>query len=447
MNIAELFVRVRGDVSDVAPKLQLVEGGLRRVGQASGEAHFATGRLERGFAGLAERIAGVNPVVGTLATVLSNFAVGGAVTLGVMAGTAAIAVAYDKLTESSRKAIEAGTKLAETYEHEGKILRLGIGGKFKSDIEDITKAMQEQVKWASVLGKASGFLGGSATGLGALAASLGGSHAKAGAALGGGLLQANIDELGALSTAAIDAADKETARLKKQADELAAARRLEEEQLDKLTKHILERANVIGNAASQRAFVSGAGSGAIAAINTRNDINNLIPGSELNASIEQTIRGDHIKVMSPEEIKALNESITHADANRQLMIGAIMQSASLVVGALNLGGGGRGSGIGGAIGSLLGAGLTVGAGVVTSGLWGIVGGIAGSIFGGLFDSHKKAVNNNTAAVQQLTAAMLLNAPSGFKVSRYRFDASDIKDFRKSTQKYATRGGAPVMVVP
>jgi hypothetical protein len=39
---------------------------------------------------------------------------------------------------------------------------------------------------------------------------------------------------------------------------------------------------------------------------------------------------------------------------------------------------------------------------------------------------------------------LLNAPSGFKVARYRYDATDVKDIARAVRDYNTRGGAPVL---
>lgn len=125
---------------------------------------------------------------------------------------------------------------------------------------------------------------------------------------------------------------------------------------------------------------------------------------------------------------------SNADKNANLMRDAIASSAQTIAGAigaaLNIGGGGRGSqiggaiasGIGGALGTKIGGGVGSFGGPILGAVGGVVGGLIGSAIGGLFDHHKKSVDRNTAAVNALTA-MFQNAPSGFRVEPYRYDAS------------------------
>lgn len=80
----------------------------------SGRAHLATGRLGNQFASLAGQIAGVHPIVGNLTSILGNFAYGSVMTVGILAGITAIAVAYDKITEGARKAKEKADELTRS---------------------------------------------------------------------------------------------------------------------------------------------------------------------------------------------------------------------------------------------------------------------------------------------------------------------------------------------
>lgn len=175
------------------------------------------GRLGNQFESLIGQIAGVSPVVGKAATVLGEFAVGASLTVGILAGLAAIAYAYDKLTESSRKAMDVADKLIETYGRAARISALGAGGQQKADIEDINKGLQEHSKWLSVI---IGLRTQLATmGLGGI---LGGDPGGHGAALSAGAVagqQANFDLWRSLG----DNWEKIAQKNKEAADKIAAA--------------------------------------------------------------------------------------------------------------------------------------------------------------------------------------------------------------------------------
>jgi hypothetical protein len=84
-----------------------------RTGTASAGASRHIGTLRSAFVQLGAGLAGVRGGVGALANALLAFGVGGAISAAVAAGIAAIAFAYDKITESARKAKEEVEKLQE----------------------------------------------------------------------------------------------------------------------------------------------------------------------------------------------------------------------------------------------------------------------------------------------------------------------------------------------
>lgn len=73
------------------------------LGNKSDGAHLAFGRLRGGVQSLVTTITGFNPVVAQAAGVMGSFAVGTTLTVGVLLGLAAIAKAYDLLTEKTRE--------------------------------------------------------------------------------------------------------------------------------------------------------------------------------------------------------------------------------------------------------------------------------------------------------------------------------------------------------
>jgi hypothetical protein len=143
--------------------------------------------------------------------------------------------------------------------------------------------------------------------------------------------------------------------------------------------------------------------------------------------------------LTKDQIKAQDKLGVHlssnADKNANLLKNTIESTtanlASVLVSALNIGGGGRASQIGGAFGGAIGFGVGTFAGAKMGGLLGsivpgvgtIVGSLIGSAIGGLFGHHKKSVDQNTEAIKALTQAMQQNAPSGFKIDAYRYGAA------------------------
>jgi hypothetical protein len=81
-----------------------------------GSHSLAIGRLERNLATVAERALGVNSTVGLMGSSLLKFGIGSIETVGILAGIAAIAAAWEYFTGAARKAREENDKLRESLE-------------------------------------------------------------------------------------------------------------------------------------------------------------------------------------------------------------------------------------------------------------------------------------------------------------------------------------------
>lgn len=122
-----------------------------------------------------------------------------------------------------------------------------------------------------------------------------------------------------------------------------------------------------------------------------------------------------------------------ADVSNQLISGL-----SSIATAMMIGGGGKGSQIGGWAGGMLGGaigGAVMGGklgsfgGPIGTAVGAIVGTLGGSLFGGLFDKKKKVANGLDMMATQLARVneQLRNMPSGYKVARGRYGATDVGD--------------------
>lgn len=58
----------------------------------------------------------------------------------------------------------------------------------------------------------------------------------------------------------------------------------------------------------------------------------------------------------------------------------------------------------------------------------------------LYRNHKERIQANTEAVRQLTEALRLNAPTGWKVSHARFSEADLKAFARSLKRIKKASG-------
>lgn len=396
-----------------------IERSLGGVERSSKSAQLQTGRLGNQFASLAGQIAHVHPVVGNLAGVLGNFVIGAGLTVGILAGVAAIAVVYDRLTKATREAKEEQDKLIKSLERSIHLKGLGPGGETVDQV--------------------------------------GAARDRAAA------LKTQIEAMKALIVK--DAQD---------ADVIASNLVIQ----DKLNKLYIERQNILNTMAGGQSIVNEKVKAAIAPIQSATTavqkytqaVQEAAIGTEFwkkamnfagevsGPGIAQLTMDDARRAMAEgigaefemPNVKPLytkeqfDDLMSNANQNAQLIRGAIAQSAQIIVSALNIGGGGKGSGLGGALGSTAGFALGFGLGGPIGGAIGsTIGTIAGSFFGGLFD-NKKAIDTNTQALRANTAAMLLYAPAGFRAESYRYNASDprpLDAFGRAVRWNASRGGA------
>lgn len=112
-------------------------GSLKDVGTAGSAARVSTSRLNETFASLARQAVGTHPAVGQLANVVGTFALGGAATAGVLAGIAAIGVAWQRMGASAKEAREENERLLgilDDIADRRRIEALGPGGETVSAV-------------------------------------------------------------------------------------------------------------------------------------------------------------------------------------------------------------------------------------------------------------------------------------------------------------------------
>lgn len=425
-----------------------VERSLSGVDNASRSAHLSTGRLGNQFANLAGRIAGVHPVVGNLAGVLGNFALGAGLTVGILGGVAAIAVAYDKLTASSRKAMEAADKLTASYNQAAKISSLGIGGQQLADIETINKGLEQHNKWL-------GFIIAARIRLGSMGGLLGKDPGGHGAAITAGTSAVAAAEQARVNAIGLREAKNNQAwadRIKKEGEPAREAARKAAADALQASETYWRGQAALWKSARDR----------VAALNE--EARQFLLDNPVSGIVKQAIMGNLSPADMPsidinagltDEQKKQREKmgifIEHADANANRLHDAIWgsatQLANTLVSALNIGGGGKGSNLGGAIGGTAGfaAGFAIG-GPIGGAIGSTIGNIAGSLFGGLFDSNKKAVNANTLAVERNTQALLLHAPAGYRVDRHGYGnaAALYEVVAEEAMRRRGRGGVQIL---
>jgi len=103
------------NVGNSATYAQLA-GSIKSIDNAAGGAHANVGRLGQEITTLARRTLDTSPVVGQFGYLLGQFAVGSVATVGILAGAAAIGLAWNALTEDARKAREEHEHLLVTLD-------------------------------------------------------------------------------------------------------------------------------------------------------------------------------------------------------------------------------------------------------------------------------------------------------------------------------------------
>lgn len=429
MTLAELFVRLRGDTSDLDQKINGTQRKLNDLKRSSEGAGQGLGRLNNAFANMATQIAGVNPVLGKATEMIASLGIGStSVVTGALSGLALLAYAWDQLTKSAREA---------------------------------TKAQDDAVK--RVAGQVQGHAGGQgALDIGQLSAKLQSLNATrkllvgdVGTAPGG---------IGLIKEGELEALDEEIQNV---SNLLILAKQWHQESVTGSKDHaaaiheVIGKYNELRDAAAKvnaeamkenrdwwRSYIEKTGEAAEATKQLANEVVRLtgLDVGTLTQAAQSSVQ-DAVRAAGDQAQKITD----NANKNAETIANAVLSGAGIVVNALNIGGGGRGSGIGGSLGSVLGtaagtlAGRHLGAtfgSLIAPGIGTIVGGLAGSLIGGLFD-HKKAIDNNTAALNRMNS--LLNEPTGFKAEYYRDQVSVArKVYRNLTdtaRAEASRGGS------
>lgn len=119
--------------------------------QAEGAEHarISIGRLGNQITDLGTHLTGVHPIAGKVVEVLGQMALGHGVALGVIAGITAIALAWDKFTESTRKAREEQDKLAASARDAAMTRALGPAGGLADQATAVAgriNDLQEEIK-------------------------------------------------------------------------------------------------------------------------------------------------------------------------------------------------------------------------------------------------------------------------------------------------------------
>lgn len=133
------------EVNKSAAAYDAMIGKLKGVEEASGGAFTGTGRIRQGLTSLVAQVTGTLPVFDRLISAFGSFWPGNAVMLGVLAGLAAVALAYRALTRDARDAEAAQDASLKKLREWDRQRHLGAEGQFGADVEGATGALGRQV--------------------------------------------------------------------------------------------------------------------------------------------------------------------------------------------------------------------------------------------------------------------------------------------------------------
>jgi hypothetical protein len=447
VNIAELFVRVRGDTTDVTRQLRGIEGSMAGVERASvrldgslQKSHLSTGKLRQEFQTLVRQLTGTAPVVTQLAGVMGEFAIGSALITGVLGGLAAVVLLYEKMTAGARKAKAEGDKLVKSLVDQNKAAYdATVQGQqlieLQAQMELDRRRKESGVGITSILGS---ILTGSQTISATDAAAQSQRIADAQTAVA--QANANVAKTWQEINKPVTEHAARVATVTVRYNELRDA-------ADKVNASIMQEKRDWW-----RSYIEKTGEAVTLTQQLNREMMQARP-SVLDVFRDMTTVttgpvdiSDSVKIAGDQAKKINDAAADHAEMIKNAIWGSASALANSIVSALNFGGGGRGSNVGGGIGGTLGfaLGSMTPLGPLGGAIGSIIGNIGGSLLGGLFD-HKKAVDQNTAAVHQLTQAMIQNSPSGFRVASYRYDA-DLGYLGAQLRRHATRGGPNPLLV-
>jgi hypothetical protein len=403
---------------------------LREASRAAGEHHIALGRVNGALERLASEALGVDSKVGRLSTTFLEFGIGGAVTGGVLAGLAAIAIAWDKVTESSRESAKATEEAIKSLTSLRDQQRLGSSkGTSAREAEKAGTELsfvQDDLDAARKLLKLQREIGGDAAG---------GETAKEVARLE--KRQAELRDIISaheieLTRVRKEKADERTENTKKALDKESAAwdkffARLAKQlqarrDLEDLTSDLIAKKFGVDKQPPGLSTVASEGLSRGGALDS---ISNLKIPSSVFASVVavHTRAANELHEGAVRIVIAADELQKSAEKNL-----ALGELSSLLAQH------------GGAVGSVL-SGAINGALATKSPLGAIIGG--GSALISTLLGHRKSVNDNTNALNRLTEA-IYNEPTGFKANNYRYRAQDsadtVRGFLWANDIYASRGG-------
>lgn len=113
LRAASDYDKLHQSVEDAHSEAIKMNEAMVQTAETSNQSVQGLGRLNSTLASMARQAAGVHPVMGQLANIVGTFALGTAVTTGVLAGMAAIAFAIRKIGEESRTTKERNQELFE----------------------------------------------------------------------------------------------------------------------------------------------------------------------------------------------------------------------------------------------------------------------------------------------------------------------------------------------
>lgn len=443
-----------------------VSGLNARHGEAvsrTGAHSLGLAKVERAMSGVLERSTGLDSALGVVGSTFLNFGIGHLYTVAIVAGLAVVAKAWDEITKSARGAKKAQEDAIKNIGNTISLKAAGPGGQNVLDLGQASAALTRmQTERAGVQAQLNAPVKPGDIGTFVVRAQLKDKLSKLNDDIEN--LSKQIQVTKGYIAEDIRKADLDSlAKHQRELDEALAKRKAAEEEaqanLIRYTELMARTYGTLGRGHTPYAQSKIAGDEryntayGVAASEIMGRIPTStafeMPSIDMGPVVAQQ-QSDREKHEREQLVKLgiLHEDNSGIKAAIQGTAGAI---GAILASALNIGGGGVGSAIGGALGSgagsIAGSFLTKGAGALSSGIWGVVGGVAGgllgSALGGLFGSHQHAVDRNTRALNNLTAS-LSNAPSGFKVANYNYNAAEARRSYRATvetaRREATRGG-------
>lgn len=117
-----------------------IAGSLQEIDGASRKSAVGLGRLNNAMVTVARQAAGAHPVVGQLVDVVGTFALGTGVMVGVLAGMAALAAGWNRLTKDSREAREEAERMITRLRQLAEAQEVtASGGQLQVDISGIQR--------------------------------------------------------------------------------------------------------------------------------------------------------------------------------------------------------------------------------------------------------------------------------------------------------------------